>query len=75
MAGDEDCLYLHIYIPGELDTSRNLPTMVWIHGGAYIFGNGRMYVGIPLAVHGDVIVVTINYRLGALGFMADKHGK
>lgn len=73
--GDEDCLYLNIDVPGEWNPNRKLPVMVWIHGGAYIFGSGGMCIGIPLALHGEVIVVTINYRLGALGFMADKPGE
>lgn len=66
----EDCLYLNIWTP-SLDSSARLPVMVWIHGGAYIFGVGGMpiYDGTPLALKGAV-VVNFNYRLGRLGFFA-----
>lgn len=66
---DEDCLYLNIWTPG-LDDARR-PVMVWVHGGAFIIGSGSeaMYRGGNLAAYGDVVLVTINYRLGALGFM------
>lgn len=49
--------------------------MVWIHGGAYTGGSGNRYSGAPLSVMGGVIVVTINYRLGALGFLTDEQGE
>jgi para-nitrobenzyl esterase len=64
----EDCLYLNVWTP-QLDPSARLPVMVWIHGGAYIFGAGGMtiYDGTPLARKGAV-VVNLNYRLGQLGF-------
>ncbi|MES2830384.1 MAG: carboxylesterase/lipase family protein [Pseudomonadota bacterium] len=67
---DEDCLYLNVYRPGA-GAGAGLPVMVWIHGGALIFGGGALpiYDGSALARR-DVIVVTINYRLGALGFFA-----
>lgn len=66
---DEDCLFLNIWTPG-LDDARR-PVMLWIHGGAFIIGSGTelMYMGGKLAAYGDVVLVTINYRLGALGFM------
>ncbi|MGC1513874.1 MAG: carboxylesterase/lipase family protein [Acidimicrobiales bacterium] len=66
----EDCLYLNVWTPG-LDAGRR-PVMVWLHGGAFIFGSGSsaMYAGTSLAQRGDVVVVTINYRLGALGYLA-----
>jgi para-nitrobenzyl esterase len=65
---DEDCLYLNIWTP-KVDRHARLPVMVWIHGGAYVFGSGSLdlYNGSPLARRG-VVVVTINYRLGQLGF-------
>jgi para-nitrobenzyl esterase len=66
---DEDCLYLNIWTPAP-DNSRR-PVMVWIHGGAFVIGSGSQPVfdtGV-LAARGDVVYVTINYRLGALGFM------
>ena len=66
---DEDCLYLNIWTKGIDDAKR--PVMVWIHGGAFIIGSGTeaMYTGGKLASCGDIVLVTINYRLGALGFM------
>jgi len=66
---DEDCLFLNIWTKG-LDDARR-PVMVWIHGGAFIIGSGTevMYTGGKLASYGDIVLVTINYRLGACGFM------
>jgi len=66
---DEDCLYLNIWSPG-LDSSRR-PVMVWIHGGGFERGSSSnpLYSGAPLARRGDVVVVTIAYRLGTLGFL------
>ncbi|XP_028161385.1 cholinesterase-like [Ostrinia furnacalis] len=62
-----DCLHLSISVP---DTARNslLPVMVWIHGGAFVSGTSNTY-GAKFLVKQDVIVVTINYRLGPYGFM------
>lgn len=67
----EDCLYLNVWTPG-LDDERR-PVMVWIHGGGLSSGSGSSpaYDGAPLASRGDVVIVTINYRLGALGFLPD----
>ncbi|HVO58516.1 MAG TPA: carboxylesterase/lipase family protein [Dongiaceae bacterium] len=66
----EDCLYLNVWTP-RAESSANLPVLVWIHGGAFLFGSGAVpvYDGAPMAGKGAV-VVTINYRLGALGFFA-----
>ncbi len=69
---DEDCLSLNIWAPeGAPDAKRKLPVMVWIHGGGFIAGAGseRQFDGSALARHG-VILVTLNYRLGRLGFFA-----
>jgi len=65
----EDCLYLNIWTPATDDAAR--PVMVWIHGGGFTIGAGSqlLYDGALLASKGDVVIVTINYRLGALGFM------
>jgi para-nitrobenzyl esterase len=65
----EDCLYLNIWTPACDDQRR--PVMVWIHGGAFVTGAGSVgtYNGKHLALKGDVVVVTINYRLGAFGFL------
>jgi para-nitrobenzyl esterase len=66
----EDCLYLNVWTPDYYFDS-DLPVMVWIHGGAFLQGAGSipLYDGTRLAQKG-VIVVTVNYRLGALGFFA-----
>ncbi len=65
----EDCLYLNIWTPACDDKKR--PVMIWFHGGAYSTGAGsqRLYNGQTLAVRGDVVVVTINFRLGVLGYL------
>merc|ERR1712032_146315 len=63
----EDCLGLNVYAPA-LD--EKLPVMVWIHGGALYAGAGSIYDGEALVNAGPVIVVTINYRLGFLGYIA-----
>lgn len=67
---DEDCLFLNIWAPSA-SSGGPRPVMVWVHGGAYIFGSGSqpLYDGTTLAADSDVVVVTINYRLGALGFV------
>ncbi|WP_067829831.1 carboxylesterase/lipase family protein [Actinomadura kijaniata] len=65
----EDCLYLNVHVPSR-HTSRPRPVMVWIHGGGYTIGSGAFYDGGALADRGDVVVVTLNYRLGAFGFLA-----
>jgi para-nitrobenzyl esterase len=61
---EANCLTLNIWTPGIDDKKR--PIMFWIHGGSNIYGSGQIY-GNNLANRGDVVVVTINYRLGALG--------
>lgn len=69
-AESEDCLYLNVFTPAK-SASERLPVMVWIHGGGYFSGasDERRHDGSVLASKG-VIVVTINYRLGVLGFLA-----
>ncbi|NWD70001.1 carboxylesterase/lipase family protein [Pseudomonas gingeri] len=66
----ENCLYLNVWTP-RLDKDAELPVMVWIHGGGYLLGAGGLppYIGAPLASR-QVVVVSINYRLGHLGFFA-----
>src|SRR5581483_2788739 len=66
---DENALYLNVFTPAVDDRAR--PVMVWIHGGAFTAGAGSIpwYSGSNLAKRGDVVVVTINYRLGAFGFL------
>ena len=64
----EDCLYLNVWTPST-SSRRRLPVLVWIPGGGFVSGSGSvaLYDGAALASHG-IIVVTINYRLGILGF-------
>ena len=66
---DEDCLTLTIATPGADDAKRAV--MVFLHGGAYLSGAGSLdwYDGSVLAGEGDIVVVGVNYRLGALGFL------
>lgn len=66
---DENCLFLNVWTPAT--DAQKRPVMVWIHGGAFLIGAGSqpLYDAAQLARRGDVVVVTINYRLGALGFL------
>lgn len=68
-AQSEDCLHLNIWSP-DADGMRR-PVLVWIHGGAFVFGSGQnpWYDGTAFAAQGDIVVVTINYRLGPFGFL------
>ncbi|XP_069603710.1 bile salt-activated lipase-like [Ranitomeya imitator] len=77
--GDTDCLYLNIWVPQPgKSVSTILPVMVWIYGGAFLMGsadganvlNNYLYDGEELALRGNTIVVTFNYRLGPLGFLS-----
>lgn len=65
----EDCLYLDVYVPESASPTNFLPVMFWIHGGGYTAGAGRLSSGRVLATDFEIILVTINYRLGALGFL------
>ena len=67
---DEDCLTLNVWVPPG--GAARKPVMVWIPGGAFIEGSGgyQLYEGARLAAREDVVVVTINYRIGALGFLS-----
>ncbi len=69
-ATDEDCLYLNVWTPGVADGAAR-PVMVWFHGGGYAIGSGSwaLYDGANLARRGDVVVVTVNHRLGPLGYL------
>src|SRR5690606_36559822 len=75
LAGDEpaqgeDCLVLNVWTAG-LDTRKSRAVMVWLHGGAFETGSGSwpLYEGTPLAQRDDVVFVTVNHRLGVLGFL------
>jgi para-nitrobenzyl esterase len=64
---EADCLTLNVWTPATDHGTR--PVMVWIHGGGFVTGNGASLDGARLALRGNVVVVTINYRLGALGYL------
>jgi len=70
---NEDCLFLNVFMPahgdGAEETGNHLPVMVWFHGGALLVGESDDYDPVRLVAKG-VIVVTVNYRLGVLGFLA-----
>ncbi|XP_030377573.1 acetylcholinesterase [Scaptodrosophila lebanonensis] len=68
---DEDCLYLNVYSPKTgAGVAQKYPVMVYIHGGEFIRGASNLFQGHILASFYDVVVVTLNYRLGALGFLS-----
>lgn len=71
---NEDCLYLNVYVPSENDVTAALfqrkflyPVIVYIHGESFDWNSGNAYDGSVLASYGEIIVVTVNYRLGILG--------
>jgi para-nitrobenzyl esterase len=64
----EDCLFLNIWTPAK-KTDEKLPVMFWIHGGGFTDGSGNLSVGSALAERG-IVLVSINYRLGPMGFFA-----
>ena len=66
---DEDCLYLNVYT--QAADNKRRPVFFWIHGGGFTLGSGSepLYDGSRLATRGDIVVVTIHYRLGALGYL------
>jgi para-nitrobenzyl esterase len=66
----EDCLFLNIYTPSNVNPRSRLPVFVWIHGGALVSGAGSDYDPSVMVADNNIIVVTINYRLGSLGFLA-----
>ena len=67
----EDCLYLNLWVPTKLNQTGSYSVLIWIHGGGYFLGTSAMdfYDGQILASKNDIIVATINYRLGVLGFL------
>jgi len=67
----EDCLFLNVFTPAADSAAR--PVLFWIHGGSYLNGSGDAYGGASFATTGDIVVVTINYRLGVFGFAEFGH--
>uniref|UniRef100_UPI0037E73508 bile salt-activated lipase-like n=1 Tax=Semicossyphus pulcher TaxID=241346 RepID=UPI0037E73508 len=76
--GSEDCLYLNIFVPQGTKLSTNLPVMVYLFGGAFLLGASNdvailgdsLYDGKEMADRGNVIIVTVNYRVGTMGFLS-----
>jgi para-nitrobenzyl esterase len=68
VTGSEDCLFLNVHAPAT--ASGPMPVMVFVHGGGLNNGHGDMYDPVRIIERSDVVVVTVNYRLGALGFLA-----
>jgi para-nitrobenzyl esterase len=66
----EDCLFLNVYAPSTATAKSRLPVFIWIHGGALVSGAGSDYDPSVMVAENNIIVVTINYRLGSLGFLA-----
>ena len=73
--GNEDCLYLNVYVPkNQTEINKNkFPVMFWIHGGSNIWGSGDFYDYSKLAIDKQVIVITVNYRLGLFGWFSSEH--
>lgn len=73
--GNEDCLYLNAYVPkNQTEINKNkFPVMFWIHGGSNIWGSGDFYDYSKLATDKQVIVITVNYRLGLFGWFSSEH--
>jgi para-nitrobenzyl esterase len=67
----EDCLFLNVYVPAHERAHSKRPVFVWIHGGALVTGTGALYDPSAMVAENDIIVVTINYRLGALGWLVE----
>ncbi|MFJ9544403.1 carboxylesterase/lipase family protein [Streptomyces sp. NPDC101225] len=67
---DEDCLHLNVTTPDGARPAHPRPVVVWLHGGGFTTGAGSSYDAHRMATRGGVVVVTVNYRLGALGFLA-----
>ncbi|XP_073421401.1 fatty acyl-CoA hydrolase precursor, medium chain-like isoform X2 [Dendrobates tinctorius] len=66
----EDCLYLNLFTPADRVKEEKLPVMVFIHGGGLMMGGAMMFEGSALSAHENVVVVSIQYRLGLLGFLS-----
>ncbi|PPQ68679.1 hypothetical protein CVT26_002961 [Gymnopilus dilepis] len=73
----EDCLFLNVYVPGNLGQKKNLPVVFWIHGGGYVGGSASSFDGNDLVRESgeEVIAVVIQYRLGVFGFLPGQQVK
>eukprot|EP00079_Xenopus_tropicalis_P015641 XP_004913615.1 PREDICTED: carboxylesterase 5A-like [Xenopus tropicalis] len=69
-ASSEDCLYLNVFTPADRKENSKLPVMVFIHGGGLVMGLASMFDGSALSGYENVVVVSIQYRLGILGFFS-----
>ncbi|WP_394830904.1 carboxylesterase family protein [Pendulispora rubella] len=73
-SGSEDCLYLNVTTPWQAASATEAappkPVLVFLHGGAFLRGSGSVYETSPLAIRGDAVVITINFRLGVFGHLA-----
>ncbi|HVW62420.1 MAG TPA: carboxylesterase family protein, partial [Puia sp.] len=67
VTGSDNCLYLNLYTPGIDDHKR--PVLIWVHGGSMTGGTGKSMDGHAFADQDDIVTITINYRLGVLGFL------
>lgn len=67
-------MHLAVYTPENFESTKKKPVMVWLHGGGWAIGGAYEYNGSRLSAFGDVVVVTISYRLGALGFAFGNFG-
>lgn len=73
VSGSEDCLYLNVTVPSARPPAgERRPVLVWLHGGAFLGGSGGDYGAERLAVRGDTLVVTVNYRLGVFGYFGHR---
>jgi para-nitrobenzyl esterase len=66
----EDCLNLNVWTPHGATPEDPRPVLVWIHGGGFLNGSADIYDARWMVTRGDIVVVTLNYRLGTLGFLA-----
>ena len=71
----EDCLVMNVHVPSQSDQTAQLPVMVWFYGGGFNQGSIAMYPADVLSAFGDVVVVTVNYRLGPFGFLRSSDGQ
>jgi para-nitrobenzyl esterase len=68
-SADEDCLSVNVSVPADLAPGEKLPVFIWIHGGAFVGGSSDLYRLDRLVTRGRIVVVSVNYRIGVLGFM------